>query len=170
MTKLRNPFSSIDKMPVFLISVKFGWLFLVMSLVSLAHTTTEPNEAIKRSFHIESPLSSLTVTVPPEDAVMSMDRLADDEMTTTESSLVAKATKAPRQPKRVSSSPVSVLNRCLNRLLNLRFLVPFFIFAAIVSLLNGPLFGLKVLLFSIQFNIVFPTFVCFISVCKTLFR
>lgn len=162
-----SPFPSVSKMPVFLTS-KQVWLFLVTSLVSLAYTATERNEAIKRSFHIEPSQSFLTVTIPDEDDVTLMDRLADDEMTTRKSFLVTKPMKAPRQNKRVSSSLVSVLNRCLNRLLTPRFLGPFLIFAVIVSLLNGPLFGLKVLLFSIQFNIVFPTFVCFVSVCTTL--
>ncbi|KAI9560291.1 hypothetical protein GHT06_014306 [Daphnia sinensis] len=157
-----SPFPSVSKMPVFLASEQLVWLFLVTSLVSLVYTATERNEAIKRSFHIEPSQSFLTVTIPAEDDI-TLDRMADDEMTTTESSLVAKSTKAPRQNKRVSSSLVSVLNRCLNRLLTPRFLGPFLIFAVIVSLLNGPLFGLKVLLFSIQFNIVFPTFVCFVS-------
>ena len=150
-----------------LTKVKLVCFFLVISLLSLA-AGQQRNDTIKRSFHGESSLSSyVTVTVPYEDTDL-IARLGDELKTTTDSTLVISTPKSRRR-KRISSSLITVLNRCLDRHLTLQFLGPFLIFTGIVGILNGPLFGVKALLFSIQFNIVFPTFVCFVTVSQTFF-
>lgn len=148
-------------------NVKLVLFFLVISRLSLAanKAALERNDTIKRSFHGESHVSSyVTVTVPYENDDLIIARLVTDQLETTTDSA------NPRFDNQVSSSALeTVLNRCLDRHLTLQFLGPFLIFTGLIGLLNGPLFGVKVLLFSIQFNIVFPTFVCFVTVCWTVF-
>ncbi|XP_046655575.1 uncharacterized protein LOC124349107 [Daphnia pulicaria] len=141
-----------------LTNVKLVLFFLVISRLSLAANKAERNDTIKRSFHGESHVSSyVTVTVPYENDDLIIARLVTDQLETTTDSA------NPRFDNQFSSSLETVLNRCLDRHLTLQFLGPFLIFTVLIGLLNGPLFGVKVLLFSIQFNIVFPTFVCFVT-------
>ncbi len=153
-------FRHTEKMLWWLTNVKLVLIFLVISLLFLANKA-ERNDTIKRSFHGESLLPSyVTVTVPYENDDL-IARLTDLLETTTDSITTAN----PRFHNQVSSSLETVLNRCLDRHLTLQFVGPFLIFTGLIALLNGPLFGVKVLLFSIQFNIGFPTFVCFVTVC-----
>ncbi|EFX87774.1 hypothetical protein DAPPUDRAFT_306391 [Daphnia pulex] len=141
-----------------LTNVKLVLFFLVISRLSLAANKAERNDTIKRSFHGESLVSSyVTVTAPYENDDLIARLVTDQLETTTDSSA------NPLFHNQVSSSLETVLNRCLDRHLTLQFLGPFLIFTGLIGLLNGPLFGVKVLLFSIQFNIVFPTFVCFVT-------
>lgn len=150
-----------------LTNVKLVLFFLVISRLSLAANKAERNDTIKRSFHGESLVSSyVTVTVPGFENDDLIARLITDQLETTTST---DSSAKPRFHNQVSSSLETVLNRCLDRHLTLQFLGPFLIFTGLIGLLNGPLFGVKVLLFSIQFNIVFPTFVCFVTVCWTVF-
>ena len=153
---LSNVFSK-EKMPALLATRKLVWAlyWLLVIFPLVIAIATESNDTIKRSFHADSDPSFETVTFPFNDD--ERFNFTDGESTT---ETVITTTHRPIN----RDSPLSVVNRCLDRYLSFRFLGPLFMFAAFVGLFNGPLVAVKLLMFSLQFNITFPTFVCSVTV------
>lgn len=156
--------------------VRFFFYAVGLLLLHSVHSV-ERQDATKRSFNGDHTKSdSMTITVPDEDNdnFFFDPQDTDKFITVTESSKESKEVKKSasntttttnRKPtKRTSSSALSILNRCIDQHLSMQYLGPFFIFAAIIGLINGPVFAFKMLVFSIQFNIAFPSFVCFVTV------
>lgn len=146
-------------------------ILLLTLLIGLVHSTadrSDRNETIKRSLQADNSLLSLgsaTVMVPEEDQHLSYNLIE----TTTATNITSKQKTRPRPSKRTNTNFLSIANRCLDRHLTWRLISPFLIFTAIVGLLNGPLYALKLLIFTVQFNIVFPTFVCSVKVRRSFY-
>lgn len=148
-------------------------ILLLTLLLGLVHSTADRsnrNETMKRSFQADNSLLSLgsaTVMVPEEDQHLSYNLI--ETTTTTATNITSKQKTRPRPSKRTNTNFLSIANRCLDRHLTWRLISPFLIFTAIVGLLNGPLYALKLLIFTVQFNIVFPTFVCSVKVRRSFY-
>lgn len=132
---------------------KLVWLlFIIISLDAWAQD--RPNKRSFHEYHDSHQFETFTVTAS-----------APRHKPTAASSLMKLRSKTKTLPKFLS-----VLNRCLDQQLKLTFLGPFFVFAGIVGLIKGPLFAFKLFLFLIQFNIVFPTLVCYLNQVYNMIR
>lgn len=143
-------------MPVVLItSYKLVCLFILLISLESTHPThlIDRNEIITKGFHADNP-RKLSVTVPQADEI---------ENQLTRHSIETEIKPKNRQRRK---SVMSIVNHCLDRHLSWGLINPLLIFTAIIGLFNGPLYAIKVLLFSIQLNVIFPTFVCSFTVRK----